>query len=295
MLQLTGFSKETLIYGYIYKLYNKNGICYVKCDADYGIININYFKNMFKRNLLRYFFNKIDFYSIESSPVLNAFSKKYPKLLKGLLKFPVPYFLLPPENIQNEPKKEKIILTVARIGSHQKNTELLLRAFSKLQQKDWTLVLIGPIEKQNFKENLKSLFTEVPNFESRIFLGGNVLDRKELFGWYQKSSIFCLPSRHESFGIALLEAAYFGCYPITTGINEIPAAYDITNNWKYGAQFPNDNEAELLKVLQKITSPEFDLERERVSKELSIYIKNNFMEEIIIKKLHAIFTQKLQN
>lgn len=293
VLQLVGFSKESLIYGYFYKLYNEKGICYLKCDADYGIIQVDYLRNTLKRNVLKYFFNKIDFYSVESSPVLDIFSKKYSKVLKGLFDFPVPYFFLPPESIKSELKKEKIILTVARLGSHQKNTELLLRAFSKLQLKDWTLVLIGPIENPNFKDSLRLLFVEFPSLESRIFWAGNIVDREEIFEWYQKSSIFCLPSRHESFGIALLEASYFGCYPITTGLNEVPAAYDITKNWEYGSLFPNEDESELLKVLQRVTSPEFDVERELVAKELRLYVQNKFSGKSVVEKLHAIFTKKL--
>ena len=295
ILHLIGFSKETLIYAYIYKFYHKNGICYVRCDTDYGIVYIDYIKNPLKRNFLKYFFNKVDFYSVESTPVLNTLSKKYPNVLKGLMNFPVPCFFLPPGQIKSDIKKEKIILTVARLGSYQKNTELLLRAFAKLQKKDWSLVLVGPLENQNFNEELLSVLKKSPELESRILLTGEITDREELFTWYQKSSIFCLPSRHESFGIALLEAAYFGCYPITTGIKEIPAAYDITKNWEYGARILNDNEEDLLNALVKITASDFDLERIRTAKEISMHIKNNFMGKEVIQEIHNLFMKKLKS
>ena len=294
VLHLIGFSKETLVYAYVYKLYNKKGICYVKCDADYGMVDIDYIKNSLKRNFLKYFFNKVDFYSVESTPVLNALTNKYPNVLKGLIKFPVPCFFLPPARIKSDVKKEKIILTVARIGAYQKNTELLLRAFSRLQGEDWSLVLVGPLENLNFNQELLSILKKSPALESRILLTGEITDREELFNWYQKSSIFCLPSRHESFGIALLEAAYFGCFPITTGIKEIPAAYDITNNWEYGAQISNDNEDDLLKALEKITSSDFDLERIRTGKDISIYIESNIMGKKTIEKLHELFLIKIE-
>ena len=139
-----------------------------------------------------------------------------------------------------------------------------------------------------------SVLKKSPELESRILLTGEITDREELFTWYQKSSIFCLPSRHESFGIALLEAAYFGCFPITTGIKEIPAAYDITNNWEYGAQISNDNEDDLLKALEKITSSDFDLERIRTGKDISIYIESNIMGKKTIEKLHELFLIKIE-
>ena len=295
VLHLIGFSKETLIYAYVYKLYNKKGICYVRCDTDYGIVYIDYIKNPIKRNSLKYFFNKVDFYSVESTPVLNALSGKYPNVLKGLINFPVPCFFLPPDRVDNDVKKEKIILTVARLGSHQKNTELLLRAFSRLQKEDWSLALVGPLEEQSFNEELLSILKKSPELEPRILLIGEISNREELFKWYQKSSIFCLPSRHESFGIALLEPSYFGCFPITTGIKEIPAAYDITKNWEYGAQFSNENEDDLLKVLEKVTSSDFDFERIRIAKEISLYIKNTFMGKEVIQKIHDLFMKKIKN
>lgn len=294
VLHLTGFSKETFVYAFYYKKYNKNGLCYAKCDTDYGIVHIDYLENALKRYFLKYFFNKVDFYSVESSPVLKSLLEKYPGILKGLLKFPVPYVFIPPDLFQKEIKKEKIILTVARIGTYQKNTELLLRAFSKLKRNDWKLVLIGPIDNPEFNEEFKTLLEQNPDLELRVELAGNIADREELFDWYRKASIFCLPSRHESFGVALLESAYFECYPVTTGIQEMPAAFDITNNWKFGVQFPSDNEEELIKVLTHITSPGFENELRQVSSDLSNHIKTNFDGKSVVEKIHRTFTNYLK-
>ena len=93
----------------------------------------------------------------------------------------------------------------------------------------------------------------------------------------------------------MLEAAYFGCFPITTGIKEIPAAYDITKNWEYGARILNDNEEDLLNALVKITASDFDLERIRTAKEISMHIKNNFMGKEVIQEIHNLFMKKLKS
>jgi glycosyltransferase involved in cell wall biosynthesis len=236
ILYLTGFSKESLIYSFIYKKYNKNGLVYVKADTDYGIVYIDYLRSRVKRNLLKYFFNKVDFYSVESSQVLKELQEKYPTTLTGLIPRPIPYLFFGPFSSKKIIKKDKIILTVARLGSHEKNTELLIRAFMKMDKRDWSLALVGSYDK-GFYEWISNIFDKKPDFKERIHLVGNLTNREELFDWYRKSAIFCLPSRHESFGIALLEASVYGCFPITTGVREMPAAFDITDNWKFGKKF----------------------------------------------------------
>ena len=292
ILHLIGFSKESLIYSLIYKKYNKKGLVYIKADADYGIVKIDYLRSFIKRNCLKFFFNKVDFYSIESSPVLKEILEKYPTALKGLIPRPIPYLLFNSHSITRKSKKEKIILTVTRLGAHQKNAELLIRSFVRLDKKDWLLVLIGPIE-VGFHNWISNFFDNYPEFKERILLLGNLTNREELFDWYQKSAIFCLPSRHESFGIALLEACANGCFPITTGVGEMPAAFDMTDNWKFGKKFTSENEDELLELLKETTNSEFEKERERISAELVDHINKNFDSYKIVEFLDSLFQKKL--
>ncbi len=292
ILHLTGFSKETLVYSYMYKKYNARGIVYVKCDADYGIIHIDYLKNRIKRNLLKHFFNKVDFYSLESSPVLNEFRAKYPSFLTRLINQPIPCLLFGSSTQEGEVKKEKIILTVARIGAYQKNTELLLRAFLRMGKEDWLLVMVGPVAHE-FHKMIEKIMDNNPAMRSRILMVGNLIDREKLFEWYQRSAIFCLPSRYESFGISLLEASAFGCYPITTGIKEIPAAFDITKNWEYGACIASENDEELYRTLVKVTDPSFEGELRKVSRELRDYINKKFDGKNIVRLLDEEFTKKI--
>ena len=49
-------------------------------------------------------------------------------------------------------KKEKIILTVGRIGTYPKNTELLIESLIELENdlKDWKVYLVGPMT-EDFK------------------------------------------------------------------------------------------------------------------------------------------------
>jgi glycosyltransferase involved in cell wall biosynthesis len=45
---------------------------------------------------------------------------------------------------------------------------------------------------------------------------------QEVYAYYQKSSIFCLPTLEEPFGIAFIEAGNFGLPIVTTNIGAIP-------------------------------------------------------------------------
>ncbi len=292
VLHLTGFSKETLIYSFMYKKFNRNGLVYVKADTDYGIIHIDYLRSIVKRILLKPFFNYVDFYSVESSPVLRELQEKYPNTLKGLIPRAIPFLLFESFSSDREIRKENIILTVARLGAYQKNSELLVRAFMRLKKQDWSLVLIGAYD-QDFHGWIKKIFENNPDMRARIQLLGNLTDRETLFEWYKKSAIFCLPSRHESFGIALLEASACGCYPVTTGVKEIPAAVDITDNWKYGRRFTSEDEEGLLQALEEATNPVFEKERERISKDLRLHIMINFNGYEIVEFLNDLFTQKI--
>ena len=294
ILHLTGFSKETLVYAYIFKKYNKNGIVYVKADTDYGIAHIDYLENFFKRNLLKNFFNKVDLYSVESSPVLKYFHEKYKNILTGLISRPIPFLYFGPLFEDVDTKKEKIILTVARLGSHQKNSELLVRAFIRLNQPDWSLVLIGSYDEE-FNEWISRVLAPHPEVKKRVRLLGSLEDREELFDWYRRSAIFCLPSRHESFGIALLEASANGCFPITTGVMEIPAAFDILNNWKFGKKVISEDENDLLRCLQASTDSRFEVERVRISKELKSYIEMNFNTYKIVEFLDRTLRNALDS
>src|SRR5690606_8696614 len=112
-------------------------------------------------------------------------------------------------------EKENIILAVGRIGTYQKNTELLLEALLNVDLNNWKVFILGPIE-ENFTAYISNLFTAHPNLKDKIIFAGNITDRLELFGWYNRAKILCMTSRFEGFPITFSEALYFGNYIITT-------------------------------------------------------------------------------
>jgi len=108
--------------------------------------------------------------------------------------------------------REKRIVCVGRWNAYQKNLPILndvLKEFLSIH-KDWSADIIGTIPKQcNFRK-------ETPNLSERIRYHGHI-NRTELAKIYQKSKIFFMPSRYESFNIAAAEALCCGCSIVGSG------------------------------------------------------------------------------
>ncbi|KRM84413.1 glycosyltransferase family 4 protein [Liquorilactobacillus vini] len=180
-------------------------------------------------------------------------------------------------------KKEKVILTVGRIGTYQKNNEALLLAFSQIAEKipEWSVKLVGPVEDQ-FKSWLEKYFACYPKLKGRVILVGEIVDKGKLLTEYQRASIFVLTSRLEGgTPNVIAEALTGGDCIITSGIAE---AADATNNEKCGRIYHSNAElAQLLVELSTNASLRLKLE-----KAAWIYSQANFAFEKIIKRLHAL-------
>lgn len=104
--------------------------------------------------------------------------------------------------------KEKIIMYCGRLYNSTKRVDRLLRIWKRVQNElnDWRLILVGDgpdrsvLEKQIVDDSL-----------SRVEIVGWVADVNE---YYKKSSILCITSQTESWGLALTEAQANGVIPI---------------------------------------------------------------------------------
>ncbi|MDO8994316.1 MAG: glycosyltransferase, partial [Daejeonella sp.] len=175
-------------------------------------------------------------------------------------------------------EKENIIITVGRIGTLQKNTELFLEALKEVELNNWKVYILGPVE-EGFQNFIKQYFLEHPQLKNRIIFTGNISDRKELFEWYNRAKIFCLTSRFEGFPITFPEALYFGNYIISSPVS---SALEITNNSKLGklakAEAPN-----FAAAVQECITEGF-LTSKRFEDTLK-FSRNNFTWPGIVKKL----------
>lgn len=245
-----------------FKCFNKKGILYLRFDADERATNIithnmSYFKSINEK--FRFFFDSyiyiflhkhfIDMSSVDTKIVYDKicdFNRIYQEKL-----------FLSPNGINvkdvKDFKKVNQILTVGRLGTYQKATEILLQSFKNLKnRKDWVLKLVGPIDK-NFEDYIQKFFNENPELKRCVKFLGNVQDRKKLSELYAESKIFCLPSRYESYAIVLGEAAYFGDYVISTDVGVASELLEITN---YGSLIEVDNINNLSDILQNFIDNE---------------------------------------
>ena len=289
VLNLFHFKKDHILYLLIYKLVNPKGKAYIKLDMDILFFkNYNAFlfsnyriKNLILKALTSWIFKLTDLFSVETDQAKDYLLNIYPELQNKLICIPngVDNLYLDKEiPIKAFQEKENIILTVGRIGTEQKNTELLLDALKITDLKDWKVYILGPIE-ESFKKYIADFYKEYPQLENKVIFTGNITDRKELFDWYNRSKIFCLSSRYEGFPIAFPEALYFGNYLISSPVS---SAEHITSSGKYGTVARADAH-EFSKAIQNSIEPGF-LSSQRYE-EIRRFSKDNFTWPGIVKKL----------
>lgn len=126
--------------------------------------------------------------------------------------------------------KEKIILSIGRFFKygHSKNQHIIAKAFSNMVKtsvnKNWKLVLIGSINKNNLED--LTYFHEIENLlKDTNYEIITDATRDSLESYCKKASIYVhatgvgvneikYPEKLEHFGITPIEAMTFGCFPI---------------------------------------------------------------------------------
>lgn len=99
--------------------------------------------------------------------------------------------------------RESIILAVGRINDHLKGFDRLIEAFNLVKNREWNLVFVGGDGKNTELEKLVAKY----NLINRVMFVG---PQTNVDFWYQKASIFVIPSRSEGFPNALAEAMASG-------------------------------------------------------------------------------------
>ena len=101
------------------------------------------------------------------------------------------------------PEDKKIILCISRID-YQKNQKILLEIIRN--HADTHLLLIGPVTAQWYLEELQNEADQAGIRQRLTVIPGLPPDSVELLQAMKTAHCFVLPSRHEPFGIAALEA-----------------------------------------------------------------------------------------
>lgn len=144
--------------------------------------------------------------------------------------------------------KDKNIITVSRLDIGKKNDDII-RAFSKLKEKDWKLYIIGDgIEFNNLEQLIKKL-----NLKDRVILTG-YKNKEEIEKYMLNSSLFLMASLTEGLPMVLLEAMSYGvpciAYETDSGTNDI-----IKNNIN-GYIVKDRNEKKYIARIEKVINDE---------------------------------------
>lgn len=277
------FNISTLFLVLFTRIFSSSKV-YVKWDIDFYNFSFKTKKSKFfylKKKIIFLLFDFFDVvYSVETKKTFEFIKWNYN--VKNLLYIPNGTSF---ENKwDNLPEKENIIITVGRLWTIQKNTQLFLDiAWSFLDldiEKKWKFYAIWPIDDEtNFLDYKKDFFIKYPDFQDRIIFTWAIKDRREITNYYEKAKIFLMPSRFEWSPLVLPEATINWCLLVTS--DKIVSFYDITNNWKYWFSFWLDDINIWKKLYEYVNNTDLKI----LYEEQIAYSTKNFTWESIIEKL----------
>jgi len=150
----------------------------------------------------------------------------------------------------NIPASKKMLLCSARIDT-QKNQLLLLEVFKELceKYKDLHLLFLGAVSDDSYYETLKTFIKENSLDSMVTFVHDLTPKDKLLIDAYADAEMLVLPSRHEPFGMVILEAFSAGIpvvASLTGGIGKI-----ITHK-RNGLLFKNGDKTQLYENIRHL-------------------------------------------
>jgi glycosyltransferase involved in cell wall biosynthesis len=271
-------SVPTGIIGVLYKILNPKGFLYVKSDGlflldrkyEAAFMTGKKIKQKLVAWLYAVFLKKIDLITIETK---DGYDRLYHDIIYGVsLKdktrllpngFDKDYFLQFGINKRTFLEKENIIITVGRLGTYQKNTEMLFDAIKRLYLKDWKIIFIGPIDK-DFGKTIDAFYQTNSDLQNQVIFTGPLYDKNVLWEWYNKSKVFVLSSRWEGSAIVLSEAVFFRNYIVSTDVggalDMIYARGGGVDGRCYGELVPQNDGENMTISLQKIIDGITDIE-----------------------------------
>ncbi|WP_288171610.1 glycosyltransferase [uncultured Alistipes sp.] len=253
------YSIPTIIEAIIYKIFNPDGKVYVKCDTDHHITEKFPQRKGIKEGIRRLLYKKgiaaIDVISCETSKAYALMTKSDSpyfafgdKLVYVPNGFDETSLRKTPIKIKSFDEKENKIITVGRLGTKQKNTDMLLESLAHINPAGWKFYFIGPIEPA-FQSKIDRFYKNFPDKLSSIIFTGPIYDKQKLWEHYNSAKVFVLTSRWESYGLVLIEARRFGCYLVST---DVGAARDLIGNNECGEYIKQEDAVGLQQALQRI-------------------------------------------
>jgi Glycosyltransferase len=262
----------------LFKFLNPNGKVYLKLDMDFRSCDL-LDTNKRERKIFLKNMDIMDLVTVETELV----RKRIQKYSSTNIQIIGNGYCKTEEIINVKGKRDNVFLTVGRLGSQQKGTEILLEAFAKSAEKhNWKLKLVGSIE-NHFRPFIDSYYKLHPELINRVIFTGEILKREKLYSTYCKSKVFILPSRWEGFPIVSGECLSCGCKVIVS--DQVPAQNEMTRKGKYGLIIPVNDINALSNAMVEISKTKFSPE---LSAEISEYANKQFSWSIICNKLYNL-------
>lgn len=186
-------------------------------------------------------------------------------------------------------KENNLLLFVGRI-TFGKGLHILLESLHHLE-KPVHLVIIGPADWSHkyYQDMLKLMEMENRKGIHQItYLGA--LDQTDVVKWYQKASIFILPSFGEAFPVVILEALSCETPVIATRVGGVP---EVVRNHENGVLVPSNDSISLAKAIH------FLLEnkeiRAKYGREGRKCVVKFYSLEVVVEKLRRIYEQLINS
>ena len=254
------YYRRNVYQGILYKLLNPFGRLYVKLDADVSALKReDNYKNIFQKyywNLMHALFAKlVDCVTCETTLaydfIMNTKATCY--------KFRDQMFIMPnafdeeylyehPLRIKSFNEKQNLFITCGRIGTEQKNTEMLLKALNIVNLKDWKFKIIGPYPEE-FQSQIDFFFQENPDKKGKVEFVGNISDKMKIYAYFNDCKVLTMTSRFEGSPLVFIEANYFRDFILSTNVGSF---YDVTEGCKYGCEVDQENYVFLAEKIQEI-------------------------------------------
>ena len=172
-------------------------------------------------------------------------------------------------------EKTKKIICLANLR-HPKNHFFLLKVFSEIKNKDWTLHFIGKDYNDVYSKNLKE-FILINNLEEDVFIYDS---RQDINHILSQSEIGILSSTYEGFPVSILEYGLSNLAVISTNVGYCK---EIITNEETGLLFDPFDENQLKTKLDQMISSE--TLRTKLAKNLHHKVKENYSEDKVINTL----------
>jgi glycosyltransferase involved in cell wall biosynthesis len=186
-------------------------------------------------------------------------------------------------------KKDNLVLFVGRI-CFQKGLHVLLKSLAYLEN-SIHLVIIGPPgwDSEYFKGMLEFIEKENKKGKHKItYLGAQ--NHASIVKWYQKASVFVLPSvTSEALGIVNLEALCCETPVVSTNVGGIP---EVVCDGKNGILVQPSNAAKLAEAIQYFLDNK-DV-RKKFGKNGRKWVVENFSFEAMVKRLCQIYKELIR-